>query len=123
LYSRPMRTLGPVILAALACGGLRLETPIHARSMGVTVRRVPDAGVQPQAAADPHGAVHLVYFRGEPAHGDAFYIYSRDGGSTFPRLEGVAERCTSGRCGWSVPPSSDSRKFSLSALPTLSQAR
>jgi hypothetical protein len=80
-----MRTLGPLVLAALTCAVLRAGTPVDARRLGVTVRRVPDAGVQPQAAADPRGAVHLVYFRGEPAHGDAFYIRSRDGGSSFSK--------------------------------------
>jgi hypothetical protein len=85
LYSGPMRTLVPVIVAALACGALQAGTPIHAHQMGVTVCRVPDAGIQPQAAVDEHGAVHLVYFRGEPAHGDAFYIYSRYGWSGFSK--------------------------------------
>src|SRR5260370_30475581 len=85
LYSRPMRTLRPVVLAALACGALRAGTPIRARQMGVTVRRVPDAGVQPKAAGDSDGGVRLVYFRGEPGHGDAFYIYSRDAGSSFSK--------------------------------------
>jgi hypothetical protein len=50
---------------------------------GVVEQRVPDGGIQPQAAVDEHGTVHLIYFRGDPAHGDIFYVRSLDGGVTF----------------------------------------
>jgi hypothetical protein len=46
--------------------------------------RVPDGGIQPQVAADEHGAVHLVYFKGDPANGDLFYVMSNDG-ATFSK--------------------------------------
>ena len=36
--------------------------------------RVPTGGLQPQAAVDARGALHLIYFKGEPAAGDVFYI-------------------------------------------------
>src|SRR6266566_866925 len=49
----------------------------------VVERRVPDGGIQPQAAVDDHGTVHLIYFRGDPSHGDVFYVRSTDGGTTF----------------------------------------
>lgn len=49
----------------------------------VTTRRVPDGGIQPQVAVDEAGAVHHIYFRGVPAHGDVFYIRSTDGGRSF----------------------------------------
>ena len=35
---------------------------------------VPTGGLQPQAAVDPQGALHLIYFKGEPAAGDVVYI-------------------------------------------------
>jgi hypothetical protein len=44
---------------------------------------LPDGGIQPQVAVDGAGGVHVIYFRGEPAHGDLFYIGSTDGGGTF----------------------------------------
>jgi hypothetical protein len=44
----------------------------------VTVLRVPQGGIQPQAAVDREGIVHLVYFRGDPHHGDLFYVRSKD---------------------------------------------
>lgn len=52
-------------------------------SAPVVLRRVPDHGIQPQAAVDPKGVVHLIYFRGDPAGGDVFYTRSTDGGDTF----------------------------------------
>jgi hypothetical protein len=40
----------------------------------VRLTRAPDAGIQPQAAIDRHGALHLIYFRGDPGGGDVFYV-------------------------------------------------
>lgn len=45
----------------------------------VELKRVPDAGIQPQVAVDAAGTVHLVYFKGDPAQGDLFYTRSNDG--------------------------------------------
>jgi len=45
----------------------------------VLLQRVPDAGIQPQVAVDVEGAIHLVYFKGDPAAGDLFYVKSNDG--------------------------------------------
>jgi len=49
----------------------------------VTLTRVPNGGIQPQVAVDATGAVHMVYYKGDPGHGDLFYVRSRDGGATF----------------------------------------
>jgi hypothetical protein len=49
----------------------------------VTLRRVPNGGIQPQVAVDAKGAVHLIYFHGRPAAGDIFYVRSADAGRTF----------------------------------------
>src|SRR4029453_4880011 len=35
--------------------------------------RPPNGGLQPQAVADAGGALHLVYFAGDPSAGDVFY--------------------------------------------------
>jgi hypothetical protein len=40
----------------------------------VTVVATPDGGIQPQAVVDPAGTIHLIYFKGEPAGGDLFYV-------------------------------------------------
>src|SRR5207244_2989490 len=40
----------------------------------VDVVRTPDGGIQPQAAVDSEGTIHLIYFKGDPAGGDLFYV-------------------------------------------------
>jgi hypothetical protein len=49
----------------------------------VVLMRVPDGGVQPQAAVDEKGVVHLIYLHGDPQRSDVFYVRSTDGGSAF----------------------------------------
>jgi hypothetical protein len=53
------------------------------RSGGVTLVRTPDRGIQPQASVDTAGTVHLLYFKGDPAHGDLFYSRFPNGAATF----------------------------------------
>ena len=48
-------------------------TPVAAMSK-VTLLRTPDGGIQPQAALDAKGVAHLIYFKGDPAAGDVFYV-------------------------------------------------
>ncbi len=69
--------------AALVSALVTGYRPLHARSPIVTVRRVPQGGLQPQLATTAEGTIHLVYFLGEPRRGDLFYARSHDGGSTF----------------------------------------
>jgi hypothetical protein len=74
-----MRVLPNLFLVALSaaftCAG---RGPAQA-SDKVRLLRVPDGGIQPQAAADGRGTVHLIYFKGDPAAGDVFYVRSDDG--------------------------------------------
>jgi hypothetical protein len=61
--------------------GLCAALPSHraeaADGLGrVAVIATPDEGIQPQAMADDDGVVHLIYFKGEPAGGDLFYVRS-----------------------------------------------
>jgi hypothetical protein len=61
--------------------------PLQAQSAAVTLRRVPEGGLQPQMTDSADGTMHLVYFLGEPRRGDLFYSRSRDRGATFsPRV-------------------------------------
>jgi hypothetical protein len=39
----------------------------------VIVLETPDGGIQPQAAIDAKGVIHLIYFQGLPSGGDLFY--------------------------------------------------
>ncbi len=54
---------------------------------------VPDGGIQPQAAIDERGAIHLVFFKGEPAGGDLYYTRLEPGETRFtPRIRVNSER-------------------------------
>lgn len=56
-----------------------------AEAASVTVMRAPDGGIQPQAAVDARGAVHLIYFKGEPDGGDVFYVRRKAEETEFSR--------------------------------------
>ena len=40
----------------------------------ITTVRTPENGIQPQAAVDAQGIVHLIYYKGDAAGGDIFYV-------------------------------------------------
>jgi hypothetical protein len=54
-----------------------------AQATTVTTLRTPDNGIQAQCAVDSKGEVHLVYFKGEPAGGDIFYVHREPGQNDF----------------------------------------
>ncbi len=45
----------------------------------------PDDGIQPQAATDAKGVVHLIYFKGDPKAGDIFYVRREPGQNEFSK--------------------------------------
>jgi hypothetical protein len=49
----------------------------------ITLTRVPNGGLQPQAALGTDGTTHLVYFHGEPNAGDLFYVRRPPGATEF----------------------------------------
>jgi len=49
----------------------------------VTFARTPNGGIQPQAAIDGHGTVHLIYFKGPAEGGDVFYVRQEPGSEAF----------------------------------------
>jgi len=49
----------------------------------VSMIRVPNGGIQPQTAIDDKGVLHMLYFSGDAAHGDLYYVRSGDSGATF----------------------------------------
>ncbi len=51
--------------------------------LAVSLVRVPSGGIQPQIAVEPNGAIHMIYFSGDPKGGDLFYIRSASGGASF----------------------------------------
>ena len=49
----------------------------------VDIVAVPDGGIQPQAAVDAVGTIHLLYFKGEPGGGDLYYVRQQAGETAF----------------------------------------
>ena len=54
-----------------------------ARSVDISIVRVPNGGIQPQAVMDPTSTLHLLYYLGDPMHGDLFYVKSSNSGATW----------------------------------------
>jgi hypothetical protein len=76
---RPAPLIAAAFLAALTA------SPAAARpdEPAITVLRVPDSGIQPQALAAPDGTLHLLYFKGDARAGDLFYITRAGGAAAF----------------------------------------
>ena len=72
---------GLAILASVLAGTTLL--PQRERGQAVQVIRVPNGGIQPQVALDSKGTLHMIYFKGDPGHGDIFYVRSKDWGNNF----------------------------------------
>ncbi len=66
----------------VALAALISVATVLAAQPSVSPIRVPNGGIQPQVEVR-NGVVHLLYFTGEPEHGDLFYTRSRDYGRTF----------------------------------------
>jgi hypothetical protein len=49
----------------------------------VKLLKTPGEGIQPQAAVDGKGTIHLVYFQGKPSAGDIFYTHLDAGQEAF----------------------------------------
>ncbi|MGI8469894.1 MAG: sialidase family protein, partial [Pyrinomonadaceae bacterium] len=61
----------------LALTFLRQPVGIAAQNVSspkVILLRAPDGGIQPQAAVDSKGIVHLIYYKGDAQAGDVFYV-------------------------------------------------
>jgi hypothetical protein len=67
-----MRAQLVLYLLLFACGFARAD---------VAIVRVPDGGIEPQAAIDTAGMIHLIYFKGPDGKGDVFYTTTTDGKS------------------------------------------
>src|SRR5690349_4608410 len=80
---RHMRRPGIVMFAVIAFALIGVAAAHRPSPPSLVVRRVPDGGIQPRAALDAHGVLHLLYFKGEAGGGDLYYATSRDLGRTF----------------------------------------
>src|SRR3974390_1921521 len=61
----------------------------------VTLIRTPDSGIQPQAAVDSAGVVHLIYYKGDPTGGDIYYAKRAPGQAAFSKSIRVNSRSAS----------------------------
>ena len=68
--------LAPAIAAVFALATTAPHPP------SIRLARVPHGGIQPQLAFEG-GALHLLYFAGDPKAGDLFYATSHDSGATW----------------------------------------
>jgi hypothetical protein len=55
----------------------------HPDAPQVRLLKTPGGGIQPQAVLDSKGVLHLIYFSGEPAAGDVFYVRREPGAAQF----------------------------------------
>lgn len=72
-----------VVLMLLCCSlGVAATADEPAR---VTLVRTPDGGIQPQAAVDRQGVIHLIYYKGDVRNGDIFYVRQQRGQEDFSK--------------------------------------
>lgn len=74
----PLNSLKSAFLFAVAA-------VLSAHGTTVTTLRTPGDGIQPQAAMDSQGVVHLIYLKGEPKGGDIFYVRREPGQKDFSK--------------------------------------
>lgn len=80
-----LSTVVLVLLAGASCSSTEAGSsdPVEPPAGKVTFARVPDGGLQPRVAVDSDGVLHVVYYKGDPAKGDIYYVRSSDGGAAF----------------------------------------
>src|SRR6516164_4111973 len=72
-----------LLLFVFAVAAAFAASPKSEPRLAVSLVRVPNGGIQPQAVIGPGGILHVLYFAGDPKAGDLFYARSRDYGSTW----------------------------------------
>ncbi len=63
--------LGFSLFASASCVKAQ---PASSANPKVNLLRTPNSGIQPQTMMDERGALHLIYFAGEPGGGDIYYV-------------------------------------------------
>src|SRR5437867_8247255 len=87
---RAHRSAGHLILLAWLSAATA-----SAHSSSVKLLRAPEGGIQPQAAMDTRGVLHLIYFKGDPTGGDIFYVQQPPGQQSFSAPMQVNSRARS----------------------------
>ena len=73
------------LIAASTLFGFLIAPTAGAEVPRVRLMAAPDGGIQPQAAVDAKGVVHLIYFRGEARAGEIFYVRREPGRENFSK--------------------------------------
>jgi hypothetical protein len=82
-FTVAFKTVGATAIALIAAIAMtRAKADMSVDDM-VELIRTPNGGLQPQAVADAGGALHLVYFAGDPSAGDVFYVRRERGKKDF----------------------------------------
>jgi hypothetical protein len=76
------RSLAVGLLTISLVIGLKAQSHSSADKL-VNLLRTPNGGIQPQAVMDEQGTLHLIYFAGDPAAGDIFYVRRQSGKDNF----------------------------------------
>src|SRR5215470_7688700 len=76
-------TVGATAIALIAAIAMSRANADLSANDKVTLIRAPNGGIQPQAVMDAGGALHLVYFAGDPGAGDVFYVRRERGKEGF----------------------------------------
>src|SRR5215471_10136341 len=69
-----------LLMLALSAASLGGGAPSGDR---VALIGTPDEGIQPHALVDARGVLHMIYFKGDPAAGDLYYVQRPVGSSAF----------------------------------------
>lgn len=64
---------------------VKKKTAARNKEQEVTLVRVPDRGIQPQAAVGPEGTLHLIYLADEPAAANVYYVNKPAGSEKFSK--------------------------------------
>src|SRR5437763_12424409 len=71
------------VLLVLLCVAAGSATSEPSRNPDISLLRVPNGGIQPQLVTDRSGTLHLLYYSGDPAGGNLYYVKSSDAGRTW----------------------------------------
>lgn len=71
------------VLLGIVCAATLFAASKPSQSPDISVVRVPNGGIQPQAVMDRGGTLHLLYYSGDPAGGNLYYVKSSDAGRTW----------------------------------------
>src|SRR5882724_6453369 len=71
------------VFLAICCIAAILAAYKQSQSPNISLVRIPNGGIQPQAIMERSGTLHLLYYSGDAAGGDLYYVKSDDDGRTW----------------------------------------